>query len=109
MSKISKLNELKNLVRVEKIRITDEVIAELRAGSFDIEDFSAGQALEIARDHVEGKIFYQEECRSEALYGWDGLWTREDKAKLEQLRDDLDLVTTALKKADEAFNAKMPF
>ncbi len=109
MSKISKLNELNNLVRVEKIRITDEVLAELRAGSFDIEGDCAGQALEIARDHVEGDIDYQEECRSEALYGWDGLWTREDKAKVEQLHSDLDLVTAALKKADEAFNAKMPF
>jgi hypothetical protein len=109
MSRISKLNELRDLVRAEKVRIADEVCEELRAGTFDINDFSAVQALEIARDHVEGKISYQQECRSEALYGWHGLWTSSNDKKLEQLHSDLDILTTALKKANEAFEAKIPF
>lgn len=109
MSRISKLNELRDLVRVEKIRIAAEVVGELRANTFDCDDFGAVQALEIARDHVEGKISYQQECRSEALYGWHGLWTSSNDKKLEQLHSDLDILTTALKKANEAFNAKMPF
>ena len=108
MSRISKLNELRDLVRVEKIRIANEVVAELRAGTFDHDDFSAVQALEIARDHVQYEIFYQKECRSNASC-WDGLWTREDKAKMQLLCSNLDLVIDALKKANEAFNAKMPF
>lgn len=109
MSKISRLNELRELVRAEKVRIADETIAELNAGTFDHDDFSAGQALEIARDHLENQVFYQQECRSEALYGWDGMWTRADDKKLEQLYVDLDLVGEALKKANEAFEAKIPF
>ena len=109
MSRISKLSELNNLVRVEKIRIADEVCDELRAGTFDCDDFGAVQSLEIARDHVEGKIFYQQECRSEATWGWHGLWTSRNDKKLEQLYVDLGLVIGSLKKANEAFNAKMPF
>lgn len=108
MSKISKLNELKNLVRIEKIRIANEVVTELRAGTFDCDDFSACQALEIAQDHVQDAISYQQECRSNAG-SWDGLWTSRDEAKVEQLHSDLDLIIDMLKKADEAFNAKMPF
>ena len=108
MSRISKLNELRDLVRVEKIRIAAETLAELNAGTFDHDDFSAVQALEIARDHVQYEIFYQEECRSNASC-WDGLWAREDKAKMQLLCSNLDLVIDALKKANEAFSAKMPF
>ena len=109
MSRISKLNELKNLVRVEKIRIAKEVCEELRGGIFNCDDFEAVQALEIAQDHVRNEIFYQQECRSEALWGWHGLWTSRDEAKVELLHSDLDLIITALKKANEAFEAKIPF
>jgi hypothetical protein len=109
MSKISRLNELKNLVRIEKIRIAKEVCEELRAGTFDCDDFGAVQALEIAQAITSDELFYQQECRSEALYGWDGMWTRANNKKLEQLYVDLDLVGEALKKANEAFEAKIPF
>jgi hypothetical protein len=109
MSKISKLNELRDLVRQEKKKISDEVIAELRSGTFDIEDFGAVQSLEIAKDNIQYEVYYQEECRSEAIYGWDGLWTSRNQEKVERLYADLELIIDALKKANEAFNAKIPF
>lgn len=108
MSKVSKLNELRDLVRAEKVRIAKEVCEELRAGTFDINDFSAVQALEIAKDHVEYEVFYQEECKANAS-SWDGMWTRPDEAKVEQLYLNLGLIVDALKKAEAAFEAKIPF
>ena len=108
MSKVSKLNELRDLVRQEKKKISDEVVAELRAGTFDHDDFSAVQALEITLAHVKYEVFYQEECRSNAS-SWDGMWTQVDDKKVEGLYEDLDLVLNALKKANEAFEAKIPF
>lgn len=109
MSKISKLNELNNLVRVEKIRITDEVIAELRAGTFDIEDFSAVQALEIAKANRDATIFRWEEMKEEALYGWDGLWHSGHEKKLAELNKDYKLICDALELAKVALDAKIPF
>jgi len=109
MSKISKLNELNELVRAEKVRIATETVAELRAGTFDITADEAVQALKIAQEQVDYEAYYNEECRSEAQYSWEGLWTRADDLRLNALYEDLDLIKEGLKKANEAFDAKIPF
>ena len=109
MSKISRLSELNEMVRAEKVRIANEVIAELRTNSFDIEDFNAIQAVEIARDHLKGKVFYNEECRNEVVYSWEGVWTTDDEARLQRLYADLRLISAAMKRAEAALEAKIPF
>ena len=109
MSKISKLNELKEQVRAEKIRIADEVCEELRNGTFNIEDFSAVQALEIAKADRDATIFRWEEMKEEALYGWDGLWHSGYENKLKELNKDYKLICDALELAKVALDAKIPF
>lgn len=109
MSKISRLNELNEMVRVEKIRIADEVCAELRTGTLEIENFSAVQALEIAKADRDAAIFYWEEMKEEALYGWDGLWTSSNENKLKELNKDYKLICDALELAKVSLEAKIPF
>ena len=109
MSKISKLNELESQVQAEKIRIATETLAELEAGTFDISANEATRCLRITEADIEAQIVYEEECRSEALYGWDGLWTLVNDLKIGALYLDLAAVREALKKANEAFDAKIPF
>ena len=109
MSKVSRLSELRELVRAEKVRIANEVIAELRDGTFDCDDFSAIQAVEIARGYIKGKVSYNEECRNEVVYSWEGVWTTDDEARLQRLYADLRLISAALKKAEAALEAKIPF
>lgn len=108
-NKTAKLNELNELVRVEKIRIADEVCAELRAGTFDHEDSSACQALEIAKADRDAAIFYWEEMKEEALYGWDGLWDSGLENKLKELNKDYKLICDALELAKISLDAKIPF
>ena len=108
-NKTAKLNELENLVRVEKLRIADETLAELKAGTFDITVTEATKCLCIAKAHIEDEILYLEECKEEAEYGWNGLWTRVNEFQVTCLRMDLAEVSEALKKANEAFEAKIPF
>lgn len=108
-NKTAKLNELSEMVRVEKIRIADETLAELKAGTFDIEANEATKCLCIAKELLQDEILYLEECRSESQYGWDGLWTRVNEFQIDCLTNDLAEVTDALKKANQAFEAKIPF
>lgn len=108
MSKVKELNELKKQIRAEKIRITKEVMSELRAGTFDTNADDASEALEVASRIIQSEIDYQEECENAASC-WDGLWTSRDEARLQAMHHNLVLVISALKKANEAFDAKIPF
>jgi hypothetical protein len=108
MSKVKELNELKNQIRAEKIRIAKEVMSELRAGSFDTNADDASEALEVTLGIIQGEIDYQEECEN-AASSWDGLWTSRDEARLQAMNCNLGLVISALKKAAEADFDKIPF
>lgn len=108
-NKTAKLNELSEMVRVEKIRIANETADDLRAGTFDISADEAVQALKIAQEHFDYEVYYEQECRSEAQYSWEGLWTHADDLRLTALLESLTLIEEALKKAEAAFDAKIPF
>ena len=108
-NKTAKLNELKSEIWVEEIRIADEVVAELRAGTFDHETDEAVQALEIAKANRDAKIFRWEEMKEEALYGWSGLWHSGHENKLKELNKDHKLICDALKIAKISLDAKIPF